>query len=341
MCQEIQLRKTTVLEGVDTIYFGGGTPSLLNKEELGLLLETIHKIGSINAQPEITLEVNPEDCTKQKLNDWLELGFNRLSIGLQSFMDDDLKWMNRSHDAKQAIKAVKDARKAGFKIISVDLIYGLPGLKQKDWLDNLTKALALSPDHISAYCLTVEAKTSLSSWVKTGQVIPLEDELQNQQFNDMVLFLAKNGFEQYEISNFAKNGNYAKHNTAYWQGKKYMGIGPSAHSFDGEKRRWNISNNIAYYKNVGLNETWYKEEVLSTQDQWNEFILTSLRTKWGINKEKTLLFGGINKNELVFITKHLKNDLLIETDEAFILSTKGKLYADGIASDLFRVNQLN
>lgn len=341
MCQEIELRKTAVLEGIGTIYFGGGTPSLLNKEELGLLLESIHKIGTINKEPEITLEVNPEDCTKEKLNDWLELGFNRLSIGLQSFMDADLKWMNRSHDAKQAIKAVKDARKAGFKTISLDLMYGLPGLKQKDWLENLTIALALSPDHISAYCITVEAKTTLSQWVKTGQIIPLEDELQNQQFNDMVRILAKNGFEQYEISSFAKNGNYGKHNTAYWEGKKYVGIGPSAHSFDGNKRRWNISNNIAYYKNVGLNETWYKEEVLSIQEQWNEFVLTGLRTKWGIIKEKTLLFGGINKNELVFITKHLKNDLLIETDEAFILSKKGKLYADGIASDLFRVNQLN
>lgn len=341
MCHEIQLRKTAVLEGIDTIYFGGGTPSLLNKEELGLLLKSIGKIGSINTHAEITLEVNPEDCTKQKLNNWLELGFNRLSIGLQSFMDADLKWMNRSHDAKQAKQAVKDARQAGFKTISVDLIYGLPELKQKDWLDNLAKALALSPDHISAYCLTVEPKTTLSKWVKTGQVIPLEDQFQNQQFNDMVVLLAKNGFEQYEISNFAKNSNYAKHNTAYWQGKKYVGIGPSAHSFDGEKRRWNISNNIAYYKNVGLNETWYKEEILSIQDQWNEFVLTSLRTKWGINKEKSLLFGGINKKELVFITKHLKNDLLLETDEAFILTTKGKLYADGIASDLFRINQLN
>ena len=341
MCKELVLRNKEVSEEVDTIYFGGGTPSLLQKNEFTLLFDTIFTNFIVNPQAEITIEVNPDDCSETKLKDWIDLGINRLSIGLQSFKEGDLDWMNRSHNAKQGIDAVENARNAGFENISIDLMYGLPNLSKEEWLLNLKNAIELKPTHISAYCLTIEPKTTIHNWVLKDKFIPLNEDYQNEQFLDMIDFLSQEGYEQYEISNFAKEGVYAKHNTAYWEGKPYLGVGPSAHSYDKKSRRWNVSNNNTYWKNVGLNDTWYQEEVLSEEDRWNELFLTGLRTKWGVLKEKTIEFGGLKEEENKLIFNYIKDGLIIETDTSWLLSTKGKMQADGIASSLFRLNKKN
>ena len=341
MCKELVLRNKEVSEEVDTIYFGGGTPSLLQKKEFTLLLDTIFTNFTVNPEAEITIEVNPDDCSKTKLKDWIDLEINRLSIGLQSFKEGDLDWMNRSHNAKQGIDAVENARNTGFENISIDLMYGLPNLSKEEWLLNLKNAIELKPTHISAYCLTIEPKTTIHNWVLKDKFIPLNEDYQNEQFLDMIDFLSQEGYEQYEISNFAKEGVYAKHNTAYWEGKPYLGVGPSAHSYDKKSRRWNVSNNNTYWKNVGLNDTWYQEEVLSEEDRWNELFLTGLRTKWGVLKEKTIEFGSLKEEENKLIFNYIKDDLIIETDTSWLLSTKGKMQADGIASSLFRLNIKN
>ena len=341
MCKELVLRNKEVSEEVDTIYFGGGTPSLLQKKEFTLLIDTVFTNFIVNPHAEITIEVNPDDCSETKLKDWIDLGINRLSIGLQSFKEGDLNWMNRSHNARQGIDAVKNARSAGFENISIDLMYGLPNLSKEEWLLNLTNAIELKPTHISAYCLTIEPKTAVHSWVLNEKFIPLNEDYQNEQFLDMIDFLSQEGYEQYEISNFAKEGVYAKHNNAYWEGKSYLGVGPSAHSYDKKSRRWNVSNNNTYWKNVGLNDTWYQEEVLSEEDRWNELFLTGLRTKWGVLKEKTIEFGGLKEEENKLIFNYIKDDLIIETDTSWLLSTKGKMQADGIASSFFRLNIKN
>ena len=341
MCKELVLRNKEVSEEVDTIYFGGGTPSLLQKKEFKLLLDIIFTNFIVNPEAEITIEVNPDDCSETKLKDWIDLGINRLSIGLQSFKEGDLNWMNRSHNSRQGIDAVKNARSAGFENISIDLMYGLPNLSKEEWLLNLTNAIELNPTHISAYCLTIEPKTAVHSWVLNEKFIPLNEDYQNEQFLDMIDFLSQEGYEQYEISNFAKEGVYAKHNTAYWEGKPYLGVGPSAHSYDKKSRRWNVSNNNTYWKNVGLNDTWYQEEVLSEEDRWNELFLTGLRTKWGVLKEKTIEFGGLKEEENKLIFNYIKDGLIIETNTSWLLSTKGKMQADGIASSFFRLNIKN
>jgi len=337
MCKELVLRNKEVSEEVDTIYFGGGTPSLLQKNEFTLLLDTVFTNFTVNPHAEITIEVNPDDCSETKLKDWIDLGINRLSIGLQSFKEGDLNWMNRSHNSRQGIDAVKNARRAGFKNISIDLMYGLPNLSKEEWLINLKSAVALKPTHISAYCLTIEPKTAVHSWVLNEKSIPLNEDYQNEQFLDMIEFLSEVGYEQYEISNFAKGSVYAKHNTAYWEGKPYLGVGPSAHSYDKKSRRWNISNNALYVKNVGINECWYENEHLNFNDKWNELFLTGLRTKWGVNKAKINSLGGLNSGELKLIENYTKNGSLIENNTALILTQQGKLYADGIASSFFRV----
>lgn len=341
MCKELVLRNKEVSEEVDTIYFGGGTPSLLQKNEFTLLLNTIFRNFVVNPLAEITIEVNPDDCSKTKLNDWINLGINRLSIGLQSFKEGDLNWMNRSHNAKQGIEAVQNARSVGFENISIDLMYGLPNLSKEEWLINLKSAIALKPTHISAYCLTIEPKTAVHSWVLNEKFIPLNEDYQNEQFIDMIQGLSQEGYEQYEISNFAKKGDYAKHNTAYWEGKPYLGVGPSAHSYTKRSRRWNVSNNTLYWKNVGLNDSWFQEEFLSEEDKWNELFLTGLRTKWGVAKEKVLEFGGLEKEEEELISTHIKVGLITETDTSWVLSLKGKMQADGIACSLFRLNKKN
>jgi oxygen-independent coproporphyrinogen III oxidase len=338
MSKEIELRKNELTERIDSIYFGGGTPSLLEKHEFELLLNSISSNYSVGDNIEITIEANPDDCSELKLQDWINLGINRLSIGLQSFKDGELEWMNRSHTTKQGISAVKNAQKAGFSNISIDLIYGLPELNKEEWLISLKNAIALNPSHISAYCLTVEPKTALHKWASIGRFNPLDEEIQNEQFEDLILFLEKHNYEQYEISNFAKNQSYAKHNTAYWEGKKYLGFGPSAHSYDRINRRWNISNNSIYCKNMGLNSLWYQLEELTQEDQWNELFLTGFRTKWGVNKKSIKLLGGLNDSEQKMLSKFISLGLLINTNTSWILTFEGKKQADGLASEMFRLN---
>lgn len=337
LCREIVLRKHEIHTEVQTIYFGGGTPSLLENEELSLILETIRMHYTLAKTIEISLEANPEDVCEEKLVHWNREGINRLSIGLQSFKESDMRWMNRAHLASDGIKAVQLAQRFGFDNITIDLIYGLPNLSLVEWKNHLQLVIDLGISHISAYCLTIEPKTALHHQVKQRQLVTANEDEQSEQFELMVSFLKKNGFEHYEISNFAKNEAYSKHNTAYWQGIHYLGIGPSAHSFNGEQRRWNISNNTVYYKNVGVNETWFTTETLTASEQWNELFLTGLRTKWGVSKAKIIEMGGFKPTEENLLQQFLEAKDILETQTHFHLSEQGKLRADGIASAFFRI----
>jgi oxygen-independent coproporphyrinogen-3 oxidase len=248
-----------------------------------------------------------------------------------------MQWMNRAHLASDGEKSVRLAQQFGFENITVDLIYGLPHLTQEEWKKHLELVTALGVTHISAYCLTVEPKTALHHQVKHNQLITADEEAQSEQFEYMIDFLKTKEFEQYEISNFAKNEQYSKHNSAYWQGVHYIGIGPSAHSFNGKQRRWNISNNSVYYKNVGLNNSWFTIEDLSEKEQWNELFLTGLRTKWGVSKSAIESLNSFSKAELNLLQHYFSDGSMIETASSFILSDAGKIRADGIASSFFRV----
>lgn len=335
--REIELRKYELKESIETIYFGGGTPSLLTEEELNSILETIRNLFPINQEVEITLEVNPEDVHLETVTYWKNLGVNRISIGLQSFKESDLKWMNRAHDLEQGFEAVELLKKQGFENISVDLIYGLPGLTLFEWEQHLKHVISLNIQHVSAYCLTVEKQTALNHFVKTGKLKTPNEDVQSEQFNLMLRFLKQNGFFQYEISNFAKTGFESKHNSSYWQNKPYLGVGPSAHSFDGKTRRWNVSNNTNYYKNVGKNESWFETEILTKNDQWNELFLTGLRTIWGVSKSKLKELGTLTDSEQKNKDLLIETGELLETETAFVLTEKGRLKADGIAASFFRV----
>ena len=331
------MRREELRGAVESVYFGGGTPSLLYREELMTILETIKDNFSLVKGAEITLEANPEDCTEENLNHWKELGINRLSIGIQSFKPEDLLWMNRGHGENAGVDSFLLARKFGFKNISVDLMYGLPGLTDKEWEKHLIQIINLQPEHISAYCLTVEDKTALSAWVKSGKITPTAEDKQSDQFEILINLLALHGYEQYEISNFAKESQYALHNSNYWKGVEYLGVGPSAHSYDGINRRWNVSNNTQYIKNIGQNNNWYTMETLSSKNKWNELFLTGLRTKWGVLKTDINQLGGFMRKEIIIIEQLLEEGLLLEGPDAYRLSSSGKINADGIASDLFRV----
>ncbi len=335
--REIELRKNELNESIETIYFGGGTPSLLTEEELSSILETIRESFHISDDVEITLEVNPEDVTLETTTYWVKSGINRISIGLQSFKESDLKWMNRAHDLNQGFQAIELLKKQGFENISVDLIYGLPDLTLLEWENHLKHVISLEIHHISAYCLTVEKRTALNHFVKTGRLKTPSDDLQSEQFNLILRYLSQNGFLQYEISNFAKTGFESKHNSSYWQNKPYLGVGPSAHSFDGKKRRWNISNNTNYYKNVGKNDTWFEMEILSKNDHWNELFLTGLRTIWGVSKSRLSELGTLSASEQKNKDLLIEIGELLETETAIVLTEKGRLKADGIAASFFRV----
>lgn len=339
ICSELEIRKTE-LHGslIETVYFGGGTPSLLTKEELASIMSTIRNHFQLADNPEITFEVNPDDGTAENLADWKELGINRLSIGLQSFQETDLAWMNRSHSTQQGELAVRLAQEIGFNNISIDLIYGLPELSNEQWVAHLHHALKLNVQHISSYCLTIEAKTALNHFVETGKLSRPTEDQQSEQFDLLVSTLAHEGFEQYEISNFAKDQKYAKHNSAYWNFSPYLGIGPSAHSFNGQQRRWNVANNSKYYQQVGKNQDWFELENLTESEKWNEYFLTGLRTKWGILKNNIQKMGGLNSSELSLMDTYLKNDWILEANDYFVLTEKGKLQADGIASSFFRLD---
>jgi oxygen-independent coproporphyrinogen-3 oxidase len=301
-------------------------------------MSTIREHYQLADTPEITFEVNPEDAHEANLLTWKKLGINRLSIGLQSFQESDLSWMNRSHTLKQGTDAVRLAQKLGFTNLSIDLIYGLPGLSNEQWMEHLNRAMSLNVQHISSYCLTIEPKTALNDFVAKGKLIRPTEDQQSEQFELLVSTLAHAGFEQYEISNFAKDQKYAKHNSAYWNFSPYLGVGPSAHSFDGQQRRWNVANNTNYYQHVGKNQDWFEVETLTESEKWNEYFLTGLRTKWGILKKNIQKMGGMNSSELPLMDTYLKNEWILEADASFVLTEKGKLQADGIASSFFRVD---
>ncbi len=338
LVSEIKLRKTAWSdETISTIYFGGGTPSILSIEQLNLLIQTIKKHYAVDGEVEITMECNPENCTLENLSAWKSLGISRLSMGVQSFNNQQLQWMNRSHTNTNTISAIENAKKLDFNELNLDIIYGLPEQKDYDWEKELEQLVAFQPEHISAYCLTVESKTALANWVKTKKIEVPTTEHQAEQFEVLVKKLTEAGYEQYEISNFCRNAHYSKHNTAYWKGQKYIGIGPSAHGFDGENRYWNVSNNSLYIKNLNNEILPETIETLTSTDKFNETILLGLRTKWGVNKEQLFKHHVPNKKWEQTFRQKVDMELLYEKDTYFYLTEKGKLLADRIASDLFIV----
>ena len=335
LVKEIALRKEYLEEDkVETIYFGGGTPSLLAPDEVNLILKTIDENFNCTNQPEITLEANPDDITIEKLKDWKLAGVNRLSIGVQSFDNADLKWMNRAHNAEESLRSVELALENGF-LVTIDLIYGLPNVSNEQWVKNLEIATKLRPHHISAYCLTVEENTVLDSWTKKGKIKRVESEQQAEQFDLLVEFLDKVGYEQYEISNFAREANYAQHNSNYWRGKQYLGIGPSAHSFNGVSRAWNVSNNQRYIRAIDQGTVYMEEETLTAKDRFNELLMTGLRTKWGVDLEELSTISSLEKAFYNYLQKGIENNQITQVRNQIILTKKGRLIADKIASDLF------
>ncbi|CAN5841034.1 radical SAM family heme chaperone HemW [soil metagenome] len=336
MMQELELRKSELPgKKLDTIYFGGGTPSVLSADELNFIFDSIDKFFSISPEAEITLEANPDDLTAKFLKELRSVPVNRLSIGIQSFRDEDLKLMNRAHSSSEADAAVKRAQDSGITNLTVDLIYGIPGLDEMSWQKNLDRINELGVQHLSSYCLTVEAKTALAQFVKSGKISPVDELLASKHFHQRVQCAKEYGFDHYEISNFAKQGFIAKHNSSYWFGEPYLGIGPSAHSFDGEKRRWNISNNPHYLNFIATGKNAYEEEVLNENERYNEFVMTHLRTMWGVTL-KTLPenFQSHFKNET---EKWIASGDMENNADVFTLTLQGKLIADRIASDLFVV----
>ena len=346
LVKELELRKDEFKNQIiETIYFGGGTPSLLTYDQLSLLINSVYKNYKVSKNPEITLEANPDDLVSVRaqsrtiFEDYLNLGINRLSIGIQSFFEADLKLMNRAHNADEAKNCLKEAIKY-FDNISLDLIYGIPGLSNKRWIENIDTALSYNIPHISSYALTVEPKTALESFIKKGIIQNVDDDLAQQQFHILIEKLEAQGFVHYELSNFGKPNYFSRNNSAYWQGKHYLGIGPSAHSFNGNERGWNVRNNIKYIKALQENKVPMEIETLSKTDKYNEYVMTGLRTIWGVSIEKVERDFGLNyKNYLLEqATIHLKNDLLYLDDNKLLVTKKGKFLSDGIASDLFKIN---
>lgn len=340
ICQEIDLRYNYLQEKIiQSIYFGGGTPSLLGKKHLMQIFETIEKHFTIHFNAEITLEANPDDLSEEKLLELKQTPINRLSIGVQSFFDADLQWMNRAHNAIEAEKAITFAKQIGFDNITIDLIYGTPGLTNKNWLVNINKALALGVNHISSYALTVEPKTALATMIEKGKYANTKEEQAAEQFDILVNTLNTNGFVHYEISNFAKPDFFAMHNSNYWKGKHYLGIGPSAHSFNTISRSWNVANNQKYLNALAKNELDITNETLTVNNQINEYIMTGLRTIWGCDLNFIASqFGQAEKNRIIKESaKFIAQDLLILKENILLTSSKGKFLADGIAADLFLV----
>ena len=339
LCKELELRKDEIGRNIQTIYFGGGTPSLLNSEELDLIFKTIFKNFEVSENAEITLEANPDDLTEEVIKILNASPVNRLSIGVQSFFEEDLKLMNRAHNSEEALKSLQLAKQY-FDNISIDLIYGIPGQSNKQWKQNLKTALDLDIPHISSYALTVEPKTALEKFIEKGKVEPVEDEQYREQFDILVETLTSNGFEHYEFSNYGKPDFHSQNNMAYWLGKPYLGIGPSAHSFDGRCRKWNISNNSLYINAIETGKIPQQTEELSTTDSYNEYVMTRLRTKFGVKVDDIQEKFG-EKYKLHFLKesdKFLQDGLMEISRNTFHVTTKGKFLSDGIASDLFYIN---
>ena len=338
LAKEIWLRKSEVDEVVETIYFGGGTPSVLTLEEINFLIEEIYSNFKVAENPEITLEANPDDLSNERIFELTNSPINRLSIGIQSFFENDLKMVNRAHNAEEAKKSLTEATKY-FDNISIDLIYGIPGLTNEMWKENIETALSFGIPHISSYALTVEPKTALKKLIQTGKISEPKDELAQEHFQILVDTLQENGFIHYELSNFGKENYFSKNNSAYWLGKKYLGIGPSAHSYDGVSRSWNIANNSLYLKEIQAEKLPSEVEILSKEDRYNEYVMTGLRTIWGISLDRIENeFGEKFLNYLLKqAQKFISDDLLSITENTLKTTRKGKFLADGIASDLFLI----
>ncbi len=348
---ELLLRKSELQnQVVETIYFGGGTPSLLTIDELQLLIYEINKHYQVSKSPEITLEANPDDLIQSELSpraesrglfeSYREIGINRLSIGIQSFFEDDLKLMNRAHNAEEAKQCLSIATQY-FNNISIDLIYGIPNASNEQWLKNIEIALSYGVPHVSCYALTVEPKTALESFIKKGIIQDVNDEAAQEQFHLLIDKLETEGFTHYELSNFGKPNYFSKNNTSYWQGKTYLGIGPSAHSFNGQKRGWNVRNNTKYIKALQGNQLPIEWETLTKTDRYNEYVMTGLRTIWGVSLSKVEAEFGISYKKYLLeqANKFIEQHLLYIDNNQLLVTKKGKFLSDGIASDLFKLNQ--
>jgi oxygen-independent coproporphyrinogen-3 oxidase len=338
ICNEIKLRQTEIGKSISTIYFGGGTPSLLSKDQLDQILKQIQNLFDIEENAEITLEANPDDLNEEKLTGFKQGGINRLSIGVQSFFDRDLKWMNRAHNAEEAQYSLEIAQKY-FDNISLDLIYGVPGMSEKRWIENLDRAIALKIPHLSCYALTVEPKTVLANKISQGKTEPVEDKLCRAHYDILTEKMKAAGFVNYEFSSFGKTGFFSQNNLGYWFGKPYLGIGPGAHSFTENQRSWNIAHNIHYMKGIENAERDFKTETLSITDQFNEYIMTRLRTQWGISMvEIESDFGSkFADHVLKESAGFLQKDLLTREENHLVITPKGKFLTDGIAAELFWV----
>ena len=340
LAKEIKLRATEFKdEVVETIYFGGGTPSILEISDLRFLIDEVFRNYDVVENPEITVEANPDDLTEMRIIELSDNRINRLSIGIQSFFEDDLRLMNRAHNSEEAKKCLEIATKY-FDNISIDLIYGMPNMSHEKWLQNIEIALSFNVPHISSYALTVEPKTALHTFFQKGIIPQLDDEVAQEHFHLLVDKLEENGFIHYELSNFGKENYFSKNNSSYWLGKKYLGIGPSAHSYNGISRSWNVSNNSLYLKSIAENQLPSESETLSKTDRYNEYVMTGLRTIWGVSLKRietefgTSYLDYLNQQAAKYIEDHL-----LFVDENILRTTKsGKFLSDGIASDLFMLN---
>lgn len=355
LAKELQLRKDEFKDTtIETIYFGGGTPSVLSTNELQYLIDSVYLNYKVTDHPEITLEANPDDLIinnidalsisevqslyKTKFEELKKTGINRLSIGVQSFHEKDLKLMNRAHNAIEAKRCLETATQY-FDNISLDLIYGIPNSTNQEWLENIQTALSFGIPHISSYALTVEPKTALASFIKKGIIDNVDDDLAHDQFHILIDQLNQAGFEHYELSNFAKKGYYSKNNSAYWLGKSYLGIGPSAHSFNGTQRAWNVKNNTIYIKKINQDQLPLEIETLTKNDKYNEFIMTGLRTIWGVSLTEVKKQFGESFLEYLLqqANQYINNQMLCIVDNSLKTTPKGKFLSDGIASDLFKL----
>ena len=326
-------------EVVETIYFGGGTPSVLQVSDIKFIIDSVYVNYKVSENPEITIEANPDDLSKNRIIELSNNRINRLSIGIQSFFEDDLIMMNRAHNSAEAKNCLEIATQY-FDNISIDLIYGIPGMSNKKWKQNIKTALSFGIHHISSYALTVEPKTALKKLIETGKIAQPKDEVASEHFQILVETLEKNNFIHYELSNFGKQDYFSQNNSAYWLGKKYMGIGPSAHSYDGKNRSWNVSNNAIYLKSIQENQLPSETEILTKTDQYNEYVMTGLRTIWGVSLDKIEIDFG--KEYLDYLQKQaqkfLSDELLFLENNILKPTKKGKFLCDGIASDLFYLN---
>ena len=340
LAKEIELRKgESQYEIIETIYFGGGTPSVLTIDDIQFLINSVYEHYHVVENPEITLEANPDDLDNEIIIQYANSPINRLSIGVQSFFEDDLELMNRAHNSEEAKKCLEFATQH-FDNISIDLIYGMPNMSNEKWLQNIETALSFNIPHISSYALTVEPKTALHKMIKSGAIPTLDDDLAQQHFHILIDKLQENGFVHYELSNFGKPDYFSKNNTAYWLGKKYIGIGPSAHSYNSESRSWNIANNSLYLKAIAENKLPSETEILSKTDQYNEYIMTGLRTIWGVSLERIETEFGTKYLDYLHqqVEKYISDHLLEIENNVLKTTKKGKFLSDGIASDLFLLN---